>query len=255
MSVALLAAIIELGLLLVYPYISYAFVDSQLSYSVPEYLILCFSSDLDALSERFCSILGCDQSTAEALIYLPLFAILGTFLFTLISFFLALAKKNKGAGVLQVIGGSIGIILTLVLSFSLCAGENSSCLPAKIIVTPEFMILTVLMTAFGILSAKNPDAALGSKAAYAAPAMGAPVQRSMYTPAPAPARQPVYTPAAPAPAPAPSPIAAAPTMAMNAPAAPAAPAASSTYTCPVCGTSQKSDMAFCTFCGNPNPNK
>lgn len=247
MSVALFVSVIELGLLLIYPYITYSFVDDSLVYSVPEYIALCFSSNLEKLAENLESSLGLSSSAAKAFAYLPLIIAVVALICAVLSLLLSLAKKSKGAGVMQLIGGGVGIVMNLLLSLSLTVGEDAANVPARLIITPELTVLLVLMTAFGIFNAVKPDSVLGSKSAAAPVITAAP--RGAYPPVSAqpPMRQPVYnTPAAPV---------VMPTAPTPSPAPAAAPAVSSTYTCPVCGTTQKSELAFCTFCGNPNPNK
>ncbi len=252
MSVALFVSVIELGLLLIYPYITYGFVDDSLVYSVPEYIALCLSSNMGKLADNLESNLGLGSSAAKAFAYLPLIIVVVALICAVLSLFLSLAKKSKGAGVMQLIGGGAGIVMNVLLSLSLTAGEDAANVPARLIITPELTVLLVLMTAFGIFNIVKPDSALGSKTAPVMPA--APGRTYPQVNAQPPMRQPVYNapPAAPAPTPAPAVQPAAPAVS----AVPTAPsAASGTYTCPVCGTTQKSELAFCTFCGNPNPNK
>ncbi len=251
MSVALFVAFIEVGLLCVFPYITLDFMNKDL-FSIPEYLSFFFSFDAAEIQDMFRGEIGCSESAAKALVYLPVIMFIVVLLGALISLFLALGKKAKAAGWLQTISGSISLIMNVVLSFSLCHGTKSIYFPVNEFVNTEYMILNVLMIAFGVLSIVNPEASIGSKAAYSAPGMMAPpVQRNAYPQVtPAPVRQNVYTPPA---APAAPPAPAAP--AAQQPAAASLPSISATYTCPVCGTTQKSELGFCTFCGNPNPNK
>ncbi len=258
MSAALFISVIEFGLLLLYPYISYSFIEDSLAYSAPEYIALCFSSDLDSLAESLEYQLGLSSAASKAFAYLPLLIVLVALICAMISFFLAAAKKSKGAGVVQLIGGGAGIIMNVILSLTLTVGKDAVNMPAKLIITPELMILLVLMTAFGIFNIAKPDGTIGSKAVgtpvmTAAPRNAYPqVSAPAPAPAPAPMRQAMYSaPTAPA-----APAAPATPTAPVTPAAPApAPSSGGTYTCPVCGTTQKSDLAFCTFCGNANPNR
>lgn len=226
MSVALFVSLIYFCLLLFYPFISTEL--GSKSYSVLGIAIRFFESDMTA------------ALVAAAIVVLSLVAVITAFM-----------KKNKPSGVFQLLSCIVLFAAYALLPSLADDGELVSEYSLSSIVNPSFILLSVVAFAFSVFVIKHPDGSIGSKNTAmtagvaqrnAYPAVNAaPVRQNMYT---APASMP-----APAPAPAPAPVPAAPMPA-------AAPAASGgTYTCPVCGTTQKSDLAFCTFCGNANPNK
>lgn len=251
MSIALFAAIVELIVLLFYPFNTFYFSDSK-GITFLEYVVSLSKLDSNDYSfeELIARNYSCSDSTAETIAMLFMVIMIILLAFALISVVLAFARKARAAGTSKVIGNSLVIILIAVITFLICNGDSVNAGIGHFFM-PEFIVFLALSTAVSVLCIVNPDASLGARAiAPTAPnMMAAPMQRNAYPQvSAAPVRQPVYNAPAPAPAPVPAP---APTPVP----APTPSAISATYTCPVCGTTQKSDLAFCTFCGNANPNR
>ncbi len=250
MSVALFITLIYLLVLLFYPFITATAFSNEISYSVFGLIWRFFVG-----GEDYEQVLTDATGIKGNFIQIISFVAIGALLLEIIALFVSMGKGKRASGVLMLLSCVAVFAMFIMLSIPGAVGKEAAMFYSlREIVNPTAILLTALAAAFSVFIIKNPEAVLGSKNANAGMMVG--MQRGAYPQvAASPMRQTMYSAPAPAPTPTPAPApvpAPAPT---PAPAAPTPSPISATYTCPVCGTTQKAELAFCTFCGNANPNK
>ncbi len=258
MSVALFVSLIYLFVLLFYPFISATAFSSEVNYSVFGMIWRYFVG-----GEDYRQVITNATGIKENVVQIISFIAIGAVLLEVIGLFIAMSKSRQASGILMLLSCAAVFGMMIMLSLPGAVGKEAAMFYSlREVVNPTAILLAALALAFSVFIIINPNAEFGNKNAAASTGMPAagmqrgvypqttasPMRQAMYS-APAPAPAPVAVPT-PAPAPVPAPVPA------PAPApAPAPSPISATYTCPVCGTTQKADLAFCTFCGNANPNK
>lgn len=265
MLVAALLAIIEIGLVIFYPVISIAGSEGVLRYSFLEYIFLFAEGQADNYVNIIKEYFNFESVTTAQNVALITLIGGGVMILTLvISLVMAAAKKGRAAGVFQLIASIVAFASMVMTRIVFNSDPDSSIqfVSLSTYYSTAFAIIASMMLAGAILSITRPDIAIGvdkskNQAAarpmlYAAPvAPVVPVQTVAARPAAYTA--PTMPAAAPAAAASPAPVSTVTNISSTPAPAPAAPSGD-TYSCPICGSQQKLDMPFCTFCGNPNPN-